>query len=173
MSRIIIAGLLLSLTITPVSARNITFDDLYSIPSCGDPRISPDGKLIAFGLHTSDPRADSEQDHLWIMNADGSGARQLTFGTSGEWQPRWSPDGKTIFFLTDREDGVQIWTLPLNGGEARRISTVPTSVNDFEIFPDGGKIHCRPRPETPGWEWPGCRIWQESWHFRRRSSWPP
>ncbi len=140
MFRIFIALLALTCMISPVAARNITFDDLYSIPSCSDPQISPSGKQIVFGLHSSDPEADSEQDHLWMMNSDGSNARKLTSGLSGEWQPRWSPDGKNILFLSDREEGSQVWVLPLDGGEASRITSLPTSVQDFEFFPDGDKI---------------------------------
>ena len=120
--------------------RKITINDLYSIPSCSDPRISPDGKQVVFGLHTSDPSTNEEQDHLWIMNSDGSESRQLTYGSSNQWRPRWTPDGKNILFLSDREEGNQVWILPMNGGEAHKMTSIPTSVSEYELFPDGHRI---------------------------------
>jgi dipeptidyl aminopeptidase/acylaminoacyl peptidase len=121
-------------------AKDISFNDLYSIPSCSDPQISPDGMLVAFGLHTSDPSTNIEQDHLWIMNSDGLNVRQLTYGSSSEWQARWLPDGKSILFLSDREGGAQVWMLPMNGGETHRVTAIPTLVSEFEMFPKNRTI---------------------------------
>jgi dipeptidyl aminopeptidase/acylaminoacyl peptidase len=140
MPRIFLITIITIALTAPLSARKITFDDLYSVPSCNDPQISPDGRRIVFDLHTSDPTANSEEDHLWIINSDGTGARQLTYGSSGEWNPRWSPDGKAIFFISDREESPQVWLLPLDGGEAHRVTSIPTSVSDITILSDNRKL---------------------------------
>jgi dipeptidyl aminopeptidase/acylaminoacyl peptidase len=131
------AGLMLAIA-AGIQSRDITYDDLYSIPSCRDPQISPDSKQIVYVLRTSDPKANTRKDHLWLMAADGTGARQLTFG-AGESHPRWSSDGRSILFLCGREDGTQIWSLPLSGGEARKVTSVPTSVGTFDCSPAGHK----------------------------------
>ena len=87
--RTAVIALLSVLAAGTVSARNITFDDLYSLSRCADPQISPDAARIVFVLRTSDPTENERQSHLWLMDADGSNPRQLTFGSSGESYPRW------------------------------------------------------------------------------------
>lgn len=131
-----------SLTATAPMAvgRPITFDDLYRIPRVADPQISPDSKSLLYVIRTSDPKANKQESHVWIMKADGSQARQLTFGPSSEWQPRWSPDGTGLFFLTDRQKGVQVWFLSLAGGEARRVTDLALSVSDYQVYPNGNQL---------------------------------
>jgi dipeptidyl aminopeptidase/acylaminoacyl peptidase len=140
MPRIFMIIIIAILMTPPLSARKMTFDDLYSVPSCNDPQISPDGRRIVFDLHTSDPKSNSEEEHLWIMKVDGTGARQLTHGSSHEWNPRWSPDGKAIFFISDREESPQVWLLPMDGGEAHKVTSIPTWVSDFMVFPDKQRL---------------------------------
>jgi dipeptidyl aminopeptidase/acylaminoacyl peptidase len=118
-------------------ARPITFDDLYGLPRCGEAQISPDGKRIVFVLTTADLKSNTRANHLWLMNADGSGQRQLTQGPSGAWSPRWSSDGQSILFLSDRGDETQVWLIPLAGGEARPATSLPTEVSEFAVSPTG------------------------------------
>lgn len=123
-----------------VAARHITFDDLYSLSHCADPQISPDAARIVFVLRTSDPVANKRESHLWIMDADGSNARQLTFGAQGESHPRWAPDGRSILFLCSRSGVDQVWQLPLDGGEARQVTSLPCGVDDFLCSPDATEL---------------------------------
>jgi dipeptidyl aminopeptidase/acylaminoacyl peptidase len=140
MTKFISSILALLCLMSAVQARTITFDDLYSVPQYGDPQISPDGKQIVFELSVNDPKKNAEENHLWLMNADGSELRQLTFGKSGESHPRWSTEGKGIFFLSSREEGEQVWLLPLSGGEARRVTSLSTPVSSFEFLPPGREL---------------------------------
>src|SRR6059036_35262 len=67
-----------------------------------------------------------------------SGAmRQLTAGPGSDRQPRWSPDGRTLAFVSTRENGAQLWVLPIAGGEARRVTSVADGVFDPLWLPDG------------------------------------
>ena len=112
--RTLVAPLLVVLLCSSVFGRNISFDDLYSLPRASDPRISPDASQIVYALRETDLTSNSRQQHLWIMNADGSDARQLTFGPSSESHPRWRANGTDILFLADRGDGDQVWLLPMD-----------------------------------------------------------
>jgi dipeptidyl aminopeptidase/acylaminoacyl peptidase len=138
--RITMVALLALAGAASAGTRPVTFDDLYGMPRCADARISPNGEQIVFVLTTTDPRANTSENHIWLMNTDGSNQRQLTQGSTGEWSPRWMPDGKSILFLSGRDDETQVWLLPLSGGEAYRISSIPTEVSDFCISPDGRKM---------------------------------
>jgi dipeptidyl aminopeptidase/acylaminoacyl peptidase len=139
MKRIMLTLIVLAVAAS-VDARPITFDDLYGVPRCGEARISPNGEQIAFILTTTDPRANTRENHIWIMNAYGANQRQLTRGNAGESAPRWTPDGKSILFLSNRNEETQVWRLPLEGGEAYPVTSVPTQVSGFTLSPDGRQI---------------------------------
>src|SRR5947207_15355631 len=63
--------------------------------------------------------------------------RQLTAGPGSDRQPRWSPDGRTLAFVSTRENGAQLWVLPIAGGEARRVTSLADGVFDPLWLPDG------------------------------------
>jgi dipeptidyl aminopeptidase/acylaminoacyl peptidase len=127
--------------VLPIAARNITFDDLYSLPRCGDAQISPDGEFVVFTKKTNDLDSNTSETHLWIMGGDGSAIKQLTDGSSDEWHPRWSPDGRTIYFLSDsEEEGTQIWSVPAVGGEVERMTLLSTNISEFECAPSGKSL---------------------------------
>jgi len=121
-------------------AKNITFDDLYSIPRCQDPQISPDSKQIAFTMRTTDPAKNSSRYHIWMMNSDGSGQKQFTYGENNDHQPRWTLDGKYILFISNRSGSNQIWKIAVNGGEADQVTNIASGVSEFEITPTGMEV---------------------------------
>jgi dipeptidyl aminopeptidase/acylaminoacyl peptidase len=134
----IIALLMCSLVAgTLSSARTITFDDLYSLPACSDPQISPDGRRITFVLQTSDLTTHTRHSQLWMMNADGTGLVQMTHDSAGKFSPRWAPDGSTLLFLSDGDTGTQVWALPASGGEPKAVTSLATEVSSFECLPSG------------------------------------
>src|SRR6185369_17933869 len=122
-------------------------DDLYRLRIATEPRLSPDGQHVAMTLQTVAPGFDGYRHALWLVpTEDGDAPRQLTIGARHDRQPRFSPDGRTLAFISDRrllveeepsrsrdrdrggggdarperEDREQIHLLPLAGGEARR-----------------------------------------------------
>ena len=130
-------------------------DDLYALRIATDPRLSPDGRWVAFTVQTAAPRRDGYRHAIWLVPADGSSpARQVTIGAKHDRHPRFSPDGRTLAFLSDRrlvaedmpgapddrEDGDQVHLLPLDGGEARRLTDLPRGVTGFEWSPDGSRL---------------------------------
>src|ERR687884_154606 len=95
--------------------RGFTIEDLYRVKNVGDLSLSPDGRTVLFSLSTSDlPRA-KRTTRVWIMDADGANARELTHGDSDS-SPRFSPDGRQLAFLR----GGNLYLLPLGGGEAKQ-----------------------------------------------------
>jgi dipeptidyl aminopeptidase/acylaminoacyl peptidase len=132
-------------------------DDLYRLRVATDPRLSPDGRAIVFAVQTVAPTFDGYRQALWSVPADGSApARQLTLGAKHDRHARFSPDGRTLAFLSDRraaleeppegvkpterEDSVQVHLLPLDGGEARQLTDLPRGVDGFAWAPDGRRL---------------------------------
>ncbi len=127
--------------------RPMTLVDMINLPQVNDPQISADGKQIVFVESEPNWKADRRIGHIWKINADGSGLMQMTSGVDGENTPRWSPDGKTIAFITKRgtepEAVAQIYVISTAGGEARPLTTHATAVSNIEWSPDGGTIYFR------------------------------
>lgn len=138
MSKWVFATITIVLLIgSTINGRTITFDDLYGMPSARSPVISPDGKQIAFVVATTDMKTEKSSRQLWLMNADGSDQKQLTFGDESVGHPRWSVDATALFFLANRDSVTQIWRLPIEIGEARAVTDLSTGVGEFECLPDG------------------------------------
>ena len=129
--------------------KTLTAEDALGFRHAADPRISPDGDLIAFALgdtylsETPLPRA-----RIWVVPATGGDPRPFTSGPGTDTTPRWSPDGKSLAFLSDRSEPghLQIHLIPREGGEAVQLTHtkgVITSGRGLESpvwTPDGGSL---------------------------------
>jgi dipeptidyl aminopeptidase/acylaminoacyl peptidase len=140
----------------PTTGRAPRPDDLYEFRIPTEPRLSPDGGRVVFTLQAVAPIKDGYRRALWTVPTDGSQpARRLTIGVKQDGSPRFSPDGRTLAFLSDRrlaveelpgapddrEDGAQVHLLPLDGpGEARRLTDLPRGVDGFAWSPDGRRL---------------------------------
>jgi dipeptidyl aminopeptidase/acylaminoacyl peptidase len=123
--------------------RAMTLVDLIQIPQITEPRLSPDGRQVAFTMDAPDWQANERIPHLYRIDTDGSRLVQLTAGEHGESGSRWSPDGRTIAFVARRGAAkeLQIFLIPNDGGEARQLSTHATSVSSISWAPGGDFIY--------------------------------
>ncbi len=137
------ALLTLALAASPAFAgRPMTLDDLLTAVRVSDPQLSADGRLVAFVKTVTDPATLKRNADIWVVPSDGSGPpRPLTRGEKSDTAPRFSPDGKTLAFLSTRSGSAQIHLLDLAGGEARKVTDVPGGVQPPLVFsPDGRSI---------------------------------
>ncbi|MCO5225811.1 MAG: S9 family peptidase [Thermomicrobiales bacterium] len=117
----------------------LTSDQLITkTRTIGSPRISPDGKHIVYILGYIE--AESPRSSLWMMNADGSENRQITFQAEKVGWPAWSPDSATIAFVASYDGKHHLSTLALDGGEARPLSEHVESPAGLAWSPDGRTI---------------------------------
>ena len=107
------------------------------------PAFSPDGARVAFSVQEAFSRPDEGVlSRIWIAQADGSGARQATRGPRADTSPRWSPDGRTLAFLSDRDHAgrAAVHLLDDDAGEARPIGSLEGSAEDVRFAPDGSRL---------------------------------
>ena len=122
------------------AATPFVLDDYYLLESVSEPVFSPSGENIAYTLSRNDKKADEATSDLWSVSWAGGKPKQLTrTPKSSEWQPRYSADGKSLFFLGDAgEDEIaQLWRMSASGGRGRRITNIPGGISDFDLSPDG------------------------------------
>ncbi len=122
--------------------RLITEKDLLKFQWAALPRISPDGKQVAYMLVTVNEKEDRYDTSLWtVATSGGLVPRRLTAGPRDS-SPRWSPDGRTLAFLraASEKDKPQIYLLPLDGGEPRQLTDLPRGASAAMWSPSGKKI---------------------------------
>src|SRR6266700_5328773 len=103
----------------------MTAEDLYQLRFVADPQISPDGTQVAYVVAWVDPDDHTRyRSQLRLARFDNTARpRALTTGQHRDTSPRWSPDGCSIAFVSDRDDSrAQIFVLPLQGGEPRQLT---------------------------------------------------
>ena len=101
----------------------------------GSPSWSPDGRLIAYYSEQPDGKAD-----LFVMQADGTGARAILQTPFDEGGPAFSPDGRQIAFDTDRDGNFEIYVVNLDGGGLRRVTNHPGRDVAPAWSPDGATL---------------------------------
>jgi len=119
----------------------ITAEDLYKIVHVEDPRISPDGRWVAYVQVSVDKLENGYKRNLWLVGKDGSAPIQIT-RSGKDSQPRWSPDSKTLAFTSARDEKPQIYLMRIAepGGEPRALTSLPNGANSPTWSPDGSHI---------------------------------
>lgn len=117
--------------------RAMTVDEYLALPAVGDPQLSPDGRRVAYTVTATSLKENRGVSRIWIADVAGGEPRQITEGPGSDRQARWSPDGRSLAFVSTRENGPQLWILPIEGGEPHRLSNLPDGVSDPLWLPDG------------------------------------
>ena len=132
--------------------RGVTAEDYFSFEFLSDPRISPDGKLVAYVVTKVDRAQNRRNSTIWLVPTDGSRpAWQFTTSPQSTNSPRWSPDGQSLAFLSSRpgetaaggsgqeQPRAQVYVLSMSGGEAKRVTNLKNGVTNFQS-PDSNRL---------------------------------
>jgi dipeptidyl aminopeptidase/acylaminoacyl peptidase len=147
--------------------RGVTAEDYFAFTLASDPRLSPDGREVAYVASRVDRARNRRVPSIWVVAADGSSAPRLLVDEA--WtpgSPRWSPDGKTIAFTSGRvlQDSsargqsarrenlpspavgrAQLWTVSVSGGTPRRVTSIANGVSNCAWAPDATRFACLSR----------------------------
>jgi len=126
----------------------LTPEKLLSLRTVSDVRFSPDGQQVAFVV-TEPVKGTIRARHIWMLDVKTREVRQFTNSAKTEDTPRWSPDGKRLAFISNRDDVRQIYVIPMAGGEAKRLLETKHEIDNFLWSPDGKQIaFFAPEPRT-------------------------
>jgi dipeptidyl aminopeptidase/acylaminoacyl peptidase len=125
----------------PAAPHAFTVDDLFGAQDVSDPQVSPDGQFVAYVVGSTNLKEDKAESRIWMAPLAGGDAIPLTSETSSSSHPRWSPDGKFLAFLSERDEGkTQIYLLNRLGGEAQRFTDTAQGVESFDWSPDSSRL---------------------------------
>src|SRR6266496_6766399 len=136
--------------------RSITIEDLYEVKFLSRPCISPDGRRVAFVVTSIDDKKHAYRSSIWMVSTEGGEVKRFTMGPANTHSPSWSPDGRWLAFVSEREgeaagkDGkeqkkhgkgkAQVWLIPADGGEARQLTFMQHGASDPVWSPDSKRL---------------------------------
>ena len=143
MKALTIASVLVVLFVSAVSAQTWDPELQLKVKAVGAPRVSPDGSRIVYTVNDAVMTPDRSEfvSQIWMANIATKQNLQLTFGDKTSTNPKWSPDGKWLAFVSNRKDNRNnLYRLSIDGGEAEPLTELKTNVTDFDWSPDGRYI---------------------------------
>lgn len=126
----------------PASKQPFSAERSWELQRIAAPALSPDGRWAVASIARPDVKENKQIADLWIWATDGSIERRLTAGATNESSPVFSPDGKRLAFVAQRDSDTapQIYVIALDGGEAVRVTNFPTGVAQIDWAPDGSRL---------------------------------
>ena len=111
--------------------------DVFELEYASDPQISPDGSSVIYVRNFKDVMADANRSNLWMVDIANGQHTPFTTGQNNDRSPRWSPDGKRIVYVTNRDQSSQIYQRWLVNGAEARLTNLTQSPGNLTFSPDG------------------------------------
>ncbi len=159
-SLVAIAALYLTAESQAQERHAFSVHDLLAMERISDPQVSPDGETIVFVRRTTDLETNRGRTDLWLVQVDGSNLRQLTTDAASDFNPRWSPGGREVLFLSTRSGSSQVWQVTPASGELKQITDTPLDAGNLVVSPKGDRIAFTMEvfPECPDLECTTSRL---------------
>ena len=129
-----------TLTETEISGGILTPEILWKFGRISDHQLSPDGSTVIFNITRYDYRTNKSLTDIYSLPSTGGEIIKLTRSGFSCYNPRWTPDGSAIAFLSDESGEAQIWQISPDGTNLKQLSFIEEGINGFEFSPDGKMI---------------------------------
>ena len=147
MRRIVLAFLCISAVYVPAltaQKQPFTVDTMLKLARISEPVLSPDGTQVAFTGQRVDLDKNTKPSQVYVVPLQGGAPRQLTHegstdGNTNE-RPRWSPDSRQIYFVSNRSGSSQIWAMNADGSNPHQVTKFAAEAGGILVSPDGKKI---------------------------------
>ena len=113
---------------------------MMRIARISEPALSPNGRQVAFTVQTPDVDKNTKPQQIYVVPVDGGTPRQITQDGSQNERPRWSPDSRQIYFISNRGGSSQIWVMDADGSHASQITHLSTEASGLLVTPDGKRL---------------------------------
>jgi dipeptidyl aminopeptidase/acylaminoacyl peptidase len=117
--------------------RAMTIEDMYALGRVSDPQVSPDGSTVLYVVTTYSIPFNSSNSDIWAVPLKGDTTYQLTSSLRADFSPRWSPDGRSIAFISSRDGSPQLWLMNPDGSSQHAITSISTGVDALAWSPTG------------------------------------
>ncbi|HEX8641528.1 MAG TPA: S9 family peptidase, partial [Allosphingosinicella sp.] len=124
-------------------ARPMTATDLATMRRLAAPAVSPDGNWAVYQLRETDLEANRGRLDLWLLDLrqrDPTAVRIASSPEHNEHDPRFSPDGRWLYFLSNASGSEQLWRVALPSGIPERVTEFATDISGYMIAPTGDRI---------------------------------
>ena len=143
--RLAILPLALALSLPSVAdaARGFAVRDMAYMDRHSSPTLSPDGRVLVFAKRVVDKDSNKSSTSLWIRNLATRDMRPPSRLTPEGWNvnsPAFSPDGKSVYFLSAKSGSMQLYAMPVAGGEPKRLTDTAVDVDGYKLSPDGRQV---------------------------------
>ena len=140
--RLLMLGMALVASGVIAAPRGFTVEDMVSMERVGSPAVSPDATRVVYTVRETDLGKNRGHTDLWMVDLRAAKPvpQRLTSNTASSSDPEWSASGDAVYFLSSRSGSSQVWRLPINGGEATRVTDLALDVDNFRLAPHGDRI---------------------------------
>ena len=133
-------SLVLAAGLAAAAQHPVSPEDVYALAQINALEVSSDGKTLAYVVERADKDEDSFRHELWLADAEGRNAKRLCRSDDDCSDPKFSPDGRRLAYLSDAGDDTQIWVARVGEGRGHAITSAKETVGEFDWSPDGGRI---------------------------------
>ena len=117
--------------------KQMTPEMLLTMPRVGSYALAPNGKQVVYNVSQPSIKDNNSRTSIYLINSDGTGRTELTAPSAGsEYSPRWSRDGKQIYFMRGTDQGMQLFARTLSNGAERQLTAIDGGIVDYLFSPD-------------------------------------
>ncbi|MFN8061300.1 MAG: S9 family peptidase [Vicinamibacterales bacterium] len=118
-----------------------TVEKMLELKRVSDPQLSPDGTRVAYVVTEVSLDRNARSSDLWVVGIEGGTPVRVTDDPASDDRPRWSPDGRSLAFISTRGGSSQVWRQPMDGarpsGPPSRLTAIATEATGVAWSPDG------------------------------------